>query len=89
MPEDAESLLSLLRAIGETGLETLHEVDFIVSEEPGFAVVLADGGCRLLVGRDGFSSRAATLPRRGGQGAARGGGRPPLFQGQVGIEETS
>lgn len=57
--DEAETMrvLSLLNAIRETGLETENEVDFIVREARGLAVVLAGGGRRLVVGREDFTRR--------------------------------
>lgn len=50
-------VLALLDAIRDTGLEAENEVDFVVRESRGLAVVLAGSGRRLVVGREGFAQR--------------------------------
>ena len=50
-------ILDLLDAIRETGLETETEVDFIIREQRGFAVLLAGNQRRLVVGREEFAIR--------------------------------
>jgi len=55
--DTAERLLGLLAAVGETGLETACEVDFILREPRGLVVVLAGNRGRLLVGREDFAVR--------------------------------
>jgi len=50
-------ILDLLDAIRETGLETETEVDFIIREQRGLAVLLAGNRRRLVVGREAFATR--------------------------------
>ena len=53
----AESLLALLEAVEESGLESVCPVDFVVARPEGFAIVLQGDLGRLLVGREEFRER--------------------------------
>ena len=50
-------VLSLMRAIEETGLEAASPVDFLVAGTEGLAVVLQDGRGTLRVGHEDFAAR--------------------------------
>lgn len=52
-----ESVLELVAAVEESGLESACPIDFIVARTEGFAIVLQDGRGTLLVGREDFSGR--------------------------------
>ncbi len=56
-PDTAISVLELLAAIREAGLEAVHPVDFLVARPEGYAIVLQDGFGSLLVGREDFLDR--------------------------------
>ncbi|MCP4293214.1 MAG: FtsQ-type POTRA domain-containing protein [bacterium] len=55
----SHSVLDLLSAMAETGLETVCPVDFLVARSEGFAIVLQEGRGQLLVGKTDFSQRLA------------------------------
>jgi len=55
--ETASSVLDLLAAVREAGLEAVHPVDFLVARPEGYAIVLQEGHGSLLVGREDFLAR--------------------------------
>jgi len=55
--DESARLLDLLAAMRETGLERVCEVDFILRERRGLAVVLAGDKGRLVVGGEDFAIR--------------------------------
>lgn len=50
-------LLAAVRAIGETGLETVSPVDFVVLEDTGVSLILQENKGRLLLGREAYGRR--------------------------------
>ena len=54
---EVESLLELVAAIAETGLEAANPVDFILSCDEGYTIMLQGGRERLVVGRKDFTDR--------------------------------
>lgn len=55
--EVAPSVIEVVAAMEDAGLETVYPVDFVVAREEGFAIVLQDGQGTLLLGREGFVDR--------------------------------
>lgn len=53
----APSVLALIAAVEESGLEAVTPVDFIVVRSEGFGIVLQDSMGTLLVGREGYTDR--------------------------------
>jgi cell division septal protein FtsQ len=53
----APSVLALIAAVEESGLEAVTPVDFVVVRPEGFGIVLQDSMGTLLVGRDGYADR--------------------------------
>jgi len=53
----APSVLALVAAVEESGLEAVTPVDFVVARPEGFGVVLQDSMGTLLVGREDFTAR--------------------------------
>lgn len=56
-PDTAASILELLAAVREAGLEAVHPVDFLVARPEGYAIVLQEGQGSLLIGREEFLPR--------------------------------
>ncbi len=54
---ESDLVLDLLRAMSESGLESVSPVDFVVVRPEGFAIVLQNDLGSLLVGRQEFSDR--------------------------------
>jgi hypothetical protein len=58
LPSASEpTVLALVAAIEESGLEAVTPVDFVVARPEGFGIVLQDSMGTLLVGRDDFTAR--------------------------------
>jgi hypothetical protein len=80
----ADGVLDLVAAISVSGLEAVHPVDFILTDENGYTIQLGEEGGRLLLGRRELAARLqlymATRDRLAGEEVV-----DLRFRGRIGI----